>query len=416
MSDFLGDAFHGDRNSNLKFYGLDITASNFIVSSDDQEETLESKCNAVSSMKSETMAIKCRNVLAVSDLYICYCVKKNMLRVIHTSNSQKTLLKGHDFPILDLKFSPANKSIVCSVDDIAENSALTSTPRVIIWELSDAAELMYSILTQFNIGATIVQPHPTLSHVWAISNGSEFGIISVSLGERTSMFSSSKKGDQTKSYEELPLHMSFETKTITGISFSATGKEVVIAMKNDINNMQQELESGLIVLTLPEFDVLLQGEGSLNQIINAHINEFHGLDILSLLYLPYAILTASKSKSLLPSTISQTVHLHVWPIPSSKIQRSYLQRVDVSFPVHQNTKTLTSENNDFEFALNNGGKGDAKFIVLFHRKSNIVACLAVNNQVRDYRNLSRFFYEVIAVVINIIFVIISISISICICN
>ena len=48
----------------------------------------------VTLMKTEGQLKSCRNVLAVNENYICYSVKKNLLRVINTITTEKTLLRG----------------------------------------------------------------------------------------------------------------------------------------------------------------------------------------------------------------------------------------------------------------------------------------------------------------------------------
>jgi hypothetical protein len=182
MSDFsiMGDAFQGDRGSQ-KAFGLDITRQDCSVSFSGQEEIPDSKCNTVSYVNKEAITLKCRNLLAISDTYISYAIKKSMIRVIQTVSTHIDLLKGHEFPILDLKFSPVDRSILCSVDDIPDG-ALTGIPKIIIWKLNDEATLTHSILSQYAIGATIIQPHPKLSTVWAIVKNGSVGIVTVALG------------------------------------------------------------------------------------------------------------------------------------------------------------------------------------------------------------------------------------------
>ena len=78
-------------------YGLAVDRSNFEAGLTNTEgETPESKCNTVSFMKIDDIAKNCRNLLAVSDCYICYAVSGNRsLRVIQKETGEKSILRGY---------------------------------------------------------------------------------------------------------------------------------------------------------------------------------------------------------------------------------------------------------------------------------------------------------------------------------
>jgi hypothetical protein len=358
MSDFIqGDAFQGDRGSH-KAFGVDILNDDYAVSSIEQE-TPESKCNSVSFMNIDIVAPNCRNLLAVSDSYICYAIKRSKLRVIHTVSTQTVLLKGHEFPILDLKFSPADKTILCSVDDISDDTTGTSgCPRIIIWQLheGEGQALSCSILSQFAIGATIVQPHPKLAHVWAVAKGSSVGIVTVELGKGGA-------GEKITSYKELSISRTYPGGSISDLSFSADGSMLAVATLVDSS-------SDLIFFNLPSSDLLVQGKGSL---IPAHMAAYPQLN-LSVLFLPCGILTASNASS---TSNAETIQLKLWSPDYINRSNSLLQSIKVTFPIHSSAVNKTT-NESLVFALNNGCNKYGKFVVLFHRKSNMVACLALN--------------------------------------
>ena len=168
-ADFIvGDVFLADRVAQ-KVYGIDVSEKDVLVAHTAQEEIPEFKCNTVSYIKAEPVTGSCRNVLAVSESFICYSVRKNLLRVIDTVSSEKALLRGHDHPILDIKFSAVDSSILCSVDDTPGDDASVEGSKTIIWNLSNSSGLTSRILAQFPLGANIVQAHPEFSQVWAVA-------------------------------------------------------------------------------------------------------------------------------------------------------------------------------------------------------------------------------------------------------
>jgi len=127
-------------------------------------------------MKIEEIDPHCRNILAVSDKYICYSVtsKRNLLRVIDTITGEKTLLRGHESSIVDVKISPMDSNIFCSID----KGTNTTAPHTIVWKKTSDKALDFLMSYKLSIEATIVQPHPLSSHVWTISNNHMIGIFS----------------------------------------------------------------------------------------------------------------------------------------------------------------------------------------------------------------------------------------------
>ena len=178
------------------------------------EDAPESKCNIVCVFpKPESLAYECRNLLGVSESYICYSVKKTLLRIINTVSTARALLRGHGSYVLDLKFSRVAKSTnVCSVDEGDGEGSHT-----FIWQINDGAELTSVTVGQFSLRSSIVQPHPTLVNVWAIATNSgdhsKIGFISPSI-----------QAELVKLYEDLPVHIIFEKhETISGMQHRGIG-------------------------------------------------------------------------------------------------------------------------------------------------------------------------------------------------
>lgn len=181
-----------------KIYGVEVDGYTTNVSLD-LYEAPESKCNTVTLFaKTESQGSEIRNLLAVSESYICYSIRKQLLRIINTVSTEKSLLRGHASQILDLKFSSATgRSTICSVDEGDGEASHT-----FIWEMNDekVGELSYVVLGQFPIGASIVQPHPNLSGFWAIASNQN-GHVSIGI------ISHNLPADSIKSYKNLPVHV-----------------------------------------------------------------------------------------------------------------------------------------------------------------------------------------------------------------
>ena len=89
----VGDAFAADKKE-TKVHGKAITERHSMIAQQSLGENLESRNNIVSYMKPEPLVANCRNVVAVSDHFICYSIpKKSLIRVIQTPSSKKDLLR-----------------------------------------------------------------------------------------------------------------------------------------------------------------------------------------------------------------------------------------------------------------------------------------------------------------------------------
>ena len=138
----VGDAFAEDKKVKAA-KGLAVTERSSLIPSSSGvfTDTPECKCNSVSFMRPESLAplpLHCRNLVAVSERFICYSPKRTMLRVIQVASAEKDLLKGHQHSVLDLKFSATDDSILCSVDAGADDGdAGAAGAAVNIWRLTE---------------------------------------------------------------------------------------------------------------------------------------------------------------------------------------------------------------------------------------------------------------------------------------
>jgi hypothetical protein len=165
--------------SESNLHGCPIDRDQSILTLD--SNPLVPKCNTVCFMKSESRL--CRNTICVSDKNICYSVKGNLLRVIRTATGEKLLLRGHDSPIVDLKFSATDGNVFCSVD-----VGITSQ-HVFVWMISDVGEFSSNILATLPLCASLVQSHPKSSKLWAISDRNEFSIFSSHVSNEVTKYS-----------------------------------------------------------------------------------------------------------------------------------------------------------------------------------------------------------------------------------
>ena len=362
MAEFItGDAFKEDRISE-KIYGLPITSGNYSVTFSGKEETPEPMCNTVSFMKTEALNPQCRNVVAVSESYICYTVKKTKLRAIHTESSKLALFQGHDFPLVDLKFSQVDRSFLCSVDDSTGAEHLFPVaPRVIIRQLKFDLELTSTVLAQFSISATMVHPHPKIAHVFAIAKGNRVGVVS-----------GIQKTVGTDSWDGLTLN-TIMPANITDISFSTDGtKLVVVTAANG--------QSDVVIITLPGMEQLSLGEGKL---VKSEQRRLHAetvwSDILSVICLPCGILTASRVASVSESAIKgvRTIQLQLLSTDSTTGYMDIIQSIKVTIPVHSSA-SIDESNNDIKLAFKKRVGDGTDFVTLCHRSSHILACIAVD--------------------------------------
>ena len=228
----VGDAFGADKKD-LEAGGLSLREQHHILNALSIGKTPDVKHNTVSYMKPERLNALCRNALGSNDKFICYAVRKSLLRVIETARGEKTLLRGHSHDILDIDFSRTNDMILCSVDGGAPETA--EEPRVIISRLEggndETPELGHSKLAEFEIPGYIVKSHPTCAGCFGVANIAEFGIAACDLDNSGAICSSEKSGS-IKNFSELPISGDSpdENGNIYDLSFSRNGHLMGVAV------------------------------------------------------------------------------------------------------------------------------------------------------------------------------------------
>ncbi len=99
-------------------------------------------------------------------------MKGNLLRVIETATAEKALLKGHKNAVADVCFSIPSPDLLCSVDSSGDGDG------VFVWRLtSEEGTLGSQIVARFGISGCLVQPHPTNSSIWCVSDGRQLALI-----------------------------------------------------------------------------------------------------------------------------------------------------------------------------------------------------------------------------------------------
>ena len=209
--------FYIDHNREIKLYGLKLTKQHTQLTRD-TDEAPNTTTHTITMVKAESDAIQCRNLMAVNNSLVAYSLAKPLIRVMNPVTGSKTLLRGHEGRILDLRFSTnsaggtaaahTSSQTLCSVDD---GDATNGGHHTFIWTLENiTGELGFLVLNKFFLNASIVESHPLQANTWVIATNSpvpSVGLISGALD-----------GSKIHKYSELPLF-----KTL-GSDYSLIGK------------------------------------------------------------------------------------------------------------------------------------------------------------------------------------------------
>lgn len=199
-----------NNSTNNELFGSAVDSFATSYSLDNCGKCPEARSNTVSLLKydgdsnnSNSNSNRPRNTVAVSELFICYAVRKSILRIINTITSQKELYKGHASDVQDLQFHRSinnnsnnngnssnnnNVNVLCSVD-AGEDSSVNHT---FIWETvpdNTSLESPYGnvndplrlrTLYSSTVRANLVIPHTVHSGTFVIAHTKlgYFGIIS----------------------------------------------------------------------------------------------------------------------------------------------------------------------------------------------------------------------------------------------
>ena len=201
-------------NREIKLYGLKLTKQHLQLTKD-TDETPNTTTHTITMVKAESDAVQCRNLMAVNNTLVAYSLAKPLIRVMNPVSGAKTLLRGHEGKILDLRFSTNSTSTgstssqtLCSVDD---GDVANRGHHTFIWTLENiTGELGFLLQNKFFLNASILESHPLQANTWVIATNSpvpSVGLISGALD-----------GSKIQNYSELPLY-----KTL-GSDYTLIGK------------------------------------------------------------------------------------------------------------------------------------------------------------------------------------------------
>ena len=378
-----GDAFLSDRLARgQKACGTSITqkSSLYAASSGDgavfrEDATAESKCNTVAFMKLERAPLSCRNVLAVNEQFICYSVKKTMLRIINQRNAQKDLLKGHQHPILDIKFSTTNEAMLCSVDDGEGDQTLPATAACIVWRLTEANQgvlegtLTHEVALMVPLRASTVQSFPQLSgEVWVVAHKNKFAVLSTGMAE--ALYGATE-------YHQLPINSQCigSNSVIADLCFSADGDTLAVCEAcEDVRQSQVTLWS------LPPLTSMASACGSLSS--PSRILPVADGRLLSCRFLNSTdLLTCAHAHGAAASGSTYSIVLQLWYGSSTGVRATQfgvnkpVQTVTIHLPT-ADTIGAPPRDSTLECALV-ATSTTAKFACIACRSSKFVACCTI---------------------------------------
>jgi WD40 repeat protein len=183
-----------------RLFGTPVEADNASAFCNPDSD-LAMKCDTVCFMKSDPSQSD-RSTVCSSQSYICYCVKAGLIRAIHTGTGQKTLLRGHESPVNDLKFALSNSSVLCTSD-----LGIDGSDHIIVWKLVLTDDLQYETICSLQMPASRVLGHPLSEHVWSVSLGTYLCLFSAKAirQENPGDFKCRRHG-----YADFPMHLSFQ--------------------------------------------------------------------------------------------------------------------------------------------------------------------------------------------------------------
>lgn len=175
-----------------------------------------SKSSNISFLKVDDLDPDLRNILVVGDSFVCYSVtaKRTSIRAIDTTTGEKSLLKGHESFILDLKLSVSDNHTFCSVDHGSD----PNKPHIFVWERSGSQSIEFQMTFQSKLRAKMVQSYP-IGDSWGISDGHNIAVLT-------------KDHVKATNYNQLPYHISLEDETVSGKTWPFINNSYDSALKH----------------------------------------------------------------------------------------------------------------------------------------------------------------------------------------
>mmetsp|Transcript_25868 Transcript_25868/g.48552 ORF Transcript_25868/g.48552 Transcript_25868/m.48552 type:complete len:1013 (-) Transcript_25868:208-3246(-) len=366
MEGLVGDAFQADERKSDKQFGLGLQKdeSDIVFGSDADSAPIDPKCNSVCLMKSDKRVY--RNMIAVSKNFICYTVKGNLLRVIDSEVGEKVLLRGHESPVLDVRFSPADENVLCSVDAGEGGSS-----HVHLWRLTMTSGVIDQTLQcSLPLRANNVKSHPLTPSVWGISCGNQLGLLNPEVDA----------GAQT--YDGLKCHLPFKDDIID-FCFSPDGLYIAV-----ITGSSSHTTIGVFKLSGGDNVAHLQtGQYTVapNNVVAADPGQvFSGVSFIS----PHAGEKSAGCECVLVTlaidaaggdAASSISKLQVWSLARGK--RSVVkQSVTLTMPATEpaGDSTFPTSNLTMDTA-------EEKFITVSNQRSTIVACVGISDDATSQR-------------------------------
>jgi hypothetical protein len=333
--------------------GLQVDNSDVVFGSGSESAPIDPNCNTVSLMKSDKRVY--RNMIAVSQQFICYTVKGNLLRVIDSAMGEKVLLRGHESPVVDVRFSPADDNVLCSVD----SGESDSSNHIHLWHLALNGNVIEQTL-QFSLPlkANNVKSHPLSSRLWGISFGNQFGLFHADLD------------GGAQSYEGLRCCLPFKDDIID-FCFAPDGRYVAV-----ITGTSSHTTIGVFKLTGGDMPLQLQaGNYSLtpSSVVAADPGRvFSGVSFIKSLINGNCSGSECVLVSLSVDGSSGPSKLQVWNLAGSK--RTLSQTVSLTIPRTDNLEPCA-----FPVCSLSIDSSEGKFLTVSSRNSTIVACLGISD-------------------------------------
>eukprot|EP01119_Soliformovum_irregulare_P005051 TRINITY_DN1639_c0_g1_i1.p1 TRINITY_DN1639_c0_g1~~TRINITY_DN1639_c0_g1_i1.p1 ORF type:complete len:1260 (+),score=432.34 TRINITY_DN1639_c0_g1_i1:384-3782(+) len=163
------------------------------------------------------------HLIAVNDEYICYIVKADMIRLLHQKTAMRGLLKAHSpHPVTDIQFPPRKSAnnILSSADKMGN---------IFVWLLTPTAE-------NISVKQLAHIPGKNLPVIKLLWNPVDYTLIAAYKQNLVQIWDfneiSTKTDGELQVKEEKSIVLG---QNVVDVSFSANGKEIVIAQEGTLS-------------------------------------------------------------------------------------------------------------------------------------------------------------------------------------